>query len=51
MIVACLITVVTLRIRSTYEVIKAEVGIFEDITSKQREAIKNCKGVSLGGSY
>ena len=34
-----------------YEIIKAEVGIFEDITSEQKEAIKNCKGVSLGGSY
>lgn len=34
-----------------YEIIKAEVGIFEDITSEQRESIKKCKGVSLGGSY
>lgn len=34
-----------------YEVLKAEVGIFEDVTPKQREAIKNFKGVSLAGSY
>lgn len=34
-----------------YEKLQTKVGIFEDVTPEQREAIKKSKGVSLGGSY
>lgn len=34
-----------------FKVVKGKVGIFDDVSSEERENFRNCKGISLAGSY
>jgi len=34
-----------------FKVVKGKVGIFDDVSSKERDDFRNCKGISLAGSY
>ncbi len=37
--------------KGEFKVVKGKIGIFDDVTSEERENFKNCKGISLAGSY
>lgn len=34
-----------------FKVVKGKIGIFNDISTEERNDFKNCKGISLAGSY
>jgi len=34
-----------------FKVVKGKIGIFDDVSSEEREEFRNCKGISLAGSY
>ena len=34
-----------------FKVVKGKIGIFDDVLPEERDNFKNCKGISLAGSY